>query len=64
VNHIVSWTVKYNMSVFTQIYLIVPGEARPLKIAPDAIYTSSLFIVSLNIDFYIGIYHNFNKIEI
>jgi len=32
--------VKYNMSVLTQ--LSVPGEARPLKIAPEAIYTSSL----------------------
>jgi len=32
--------LKYNMSVLTQ--LTVPGEARPLKIAPEAIYSSSL----------------------
>jgi len=38
---IVSRTVKYNMSVLNQ--LTVPGEARPLKITPEAIYTSSLF---------------------
>jgi len=37
---IVSWTVKYSMSPLTQ--LSVPGEARSLKIAPEAIYTSSL----------------------
>jgi len=36
---IVSWTVKYSMSVLTQ--LSVPGEARLLKIALEAIYTSS-----------------------
>jgi len=35
VNNIVSWTVKYNMSVLTQ--LSVPEEARLLKIAPEAI---------------------------
>jgi len=32
------------MSVLTQ--LTVPGEARPLKIAPEAIYTSSLDIIN------------------
>jgi len=31
--------VKYNMSVLTQ--LTFPGEARPLKIVPEAIYSSS-----------------------
>jgi len=36
--------VKYNMSVLTQ--LTVPGEARPLKIAPEAIYSSS-FVLDL-----------------
>jgi len=42
---IVSWTVStsvHNMSVLTQ--LSVPGKARPLKIDPKAIYTSSFCI--------------------
>jgi len=34
--------VKYNMSVLTQHPTVCPREARPLKIAPEAIYTSSL----------------------
>jgi len=36
--------------------LIVPGEARPLKIAPEAIYTSSFQCGTLLIDcYYLGI---------
>jgi len=38
------------MSLLTQ--LSVPGEARPLKIAPEAIYTSSSFLV-LTSEFFI-----------
>jgi len=37
--------VKYNMSVLTQ--LTVPGEARPLKIAPEAIYSYSFQCTTL-----------------
>jgi len=35
-------TSVHNMSVLTQ--LSVPGKARPLKIAPEAIYTSSFLL--------------------
>jgi len=41
---IVSWTVKYSMSVLTQ--MSDPGEARPLNIAPEAIYTSSFCYIN------------------
>jgi len=46
-NHIVLWTVKYNMS--SSPNLIVPGEARPLKIGQEAIYTSSLISNALRL---------------
>jgi len=39
------------MTVLTQ--LSVPGEARPLKIAPEAIYTSSSYLIAQQEQHYI-----------
>jgi len=56
---IVSWTVKYNMSVLTQ--LTVPGETRPFKIAPEAIYSSSFVVFLLLLYNYIYRYAPVSK---